>query len=64
MSGYVQVGSALLPVDGECGSDVLAQRVLGGQPVVLTVGGHPSLVVVDLESWAEVEETLCGTPST
>ena len=49
--------AALLPVLGEVPAE-LWEAVREGQPVVLTRAGRHAVVVVDLDSWAEVEELL------
>jgi hypothetical protein len=53
------VGTCLagLPVLGEVPA-ALWWAVREGQPVVLTREGRPAVVVVDLDSWAEVEALL------
>ncbi len=43
-----------LPVVGEAHAD-LVDLVAGGQAVILTRDGAPALVVVDLDTWREVE---------
>ena len=43
-----------LPVVDEA-TEALWEAVSGGQPVVLTREGRPAAVVVDLDSWQEVE---------
>jgi hypothetical protein len=43
-----------LPVLGEAPA-ALWEAVCGGQPVVLTRGGSPALVVLDLDSYREAE---------
>ncbi len=45
------------PVAGEL-SEAVCQQLAGGQPLVLCRDGRPAAVVVDLESWAEVEAAL------
>ena len=47
-------GQLLLPVVGEAPAD-LVDLVEGGQAVVLTRAGLPALVVVDVDTWREVE---------
>ncbi|MDA8331235.1 MAG: type II toxin-antitoxin system prevent-host-death family antitoxin [Candidatus Dormibacteraeota bacterium] len=49
--------TARLPVLGEVPAEVW-EAVREGQPVLLTLHGVPAAVVVDLGSWAEVEELL------
>ena len=56
-AGPVGTYSAGLPVLGEVPA-ALWRAVREGQPVVLTRDGRPAVVVVDLDSWAEVEELL------
>ena len=54
--------TARLPVLGEASAE-LWEAVREGQPVVLTLHGRPALVVLDAESYAEVEaliENLAG----
>jgi prevent-host-death family protein len=55
VSAAVWVAGGRLEVAGEC-SPELAERIAGGQPAVLTLDGRPVAVVVDVESWAEVEQ--------
>jgi PHD/YefM family antitoxin component YafN of YafNO toxin-antitoxin module len=55
MSAAVWVAGGCLPVVGEC-SEELAERIAEGQPVVLTLAGRPVAVVVDVDTWAEVEQ--------
>ena len=45
----------LLPILGEA-SPALWEAAQGGQPVVLTRDGEPALVVVDVDTWREVEQ--------
>ncbi|MGH9068692.1 MAG: type II toxin-antitoxin system prevent-host-death family antitoxin [Acidimicrobiales bacterium] len=54
-----------LPVAGEL-SEVLAQAIACGQPLVLTWRGRPAGVLVDLESYLEAEDALSqpGSPAT
>ena len=48
--------STILPVAGEA-SDLLQELISGGQPVVLVdPSGHPVAVVLDLDSYEEVED--------
>lgn len=48
--------SAILPVAGEA-SDLLRELISGGQPVVLVdPSGRPVAVVLDVDSYEEVEE--------
>jgi PHD/YefM family antitoxin component YafN of YafNO toxin-antitoxin module len=48
--------STILPVAGEA-SELLQELIAGGQPVVLVDPlGHPVAVVLDVESYEEVEE--------
>jgi PHD/YefM family antitoxin component YafN of YafNO toxin-antitoxin module len=54
MSAAVWLAGGCLPVAGECSED-LAERIAGGQPVVLTRGGRPVAVVVDVDTWAEAD---------
>jgi hypothetical protein len=55
MSEAVWVGGGCLPVMGEC-SEELAERIAEGQPVVLTLGGRPAAVVVDVDTRAENDQ--------
>lgn len=55
MSAAVWLAGGRLEVAGEC-SPELAERIAGGQPVVLTLAGRPVAVVLDVDSWAEVEQ--------
>ena len=48
-----------LPVGGEV-SDQLWQRLVEGQPMLLLHAGRPAAVVVDLDSWDEVEALAAG----
>ncbi len=43
-----------LPVGGEL-SDELAAAVAEGQPILLTAAGRPAAVLIDCDSWAEVQ---------
>lgn len=55
---------AELPVGGEV-SEQLWQRVVEGQPMVLLHDGRPAAVVIDLDSWGEIEALVGegeGTP--
>ena len=52
------MSSLVLPVAGEA-SPALRAVVSGGQPVVLVdEDGRPVAVVIDVDSWNEVEESL------
>jgi len=42
-------------------SDAVFEAVSGGQPVLLVRRGKPAAVVLDYESWQEVEELARGT---
>lgn len=53
--------AARLPVGGEV-SDDLWQRLVEGQPMVLTRHGRPVAVVVDVDSWGEIEALTAGEP--
>jgi PHD/YefM family antitoxin component YafN of YafNO toxin-antitoxin module len=55
MSEAVWVAGGYLPVMGEC-SEELAERIAEGQPVVLTLAGRPAAVVVDVDTWAEIDQ--------
>lgn len=57
MAGRVGAGPTRLPVLGEVPA-ALWWAVQEGQPVVLTRDGRPAVVVVDLDSWVEVEGLL------
>ncbi len=46
-----------LPVVGEAPAD-LGELVAGGQAVLLTRAGPPALVVVDVDTWSEVEQLV------
>ena len=48
-----------LPVGGEV-SDHLYQHVAEGQPMLLLHEGMPVAVMVDLDSWEEVEALAAG----
>lgn len=48
-----------LPVAGEV-SDRIYQRVAGGQPMALTLGGKVVAVVIDRDSWDEIESLAAG----
>jgi len=41
-------------------SDAVFEAVSGGQPVLLVRRGKPAAVVLDYESWQEVEELARG----
>ena len=41
-------------------SDAVFEAVSGGQPVLLVRRGRPAAVVLDYESWQEVEELARG----
>jgi hypothetical protein len=51
--------SGELPIGGDV-SDQLYQRVAEGQPMLLLHDGRPVAVVVDLDSWEEVEALAAG----
>jgi hypothetical protein len=55
VSAAVWLGGGRLEVAGEC-SPELAERIAGGQPAVLMLEGRPVAVVLDVDSWAEVEQ--------
>jgi hypothetical protein len=55
VSAAVWLAGGRLEVAGEC-SPELAERIAGGQPVVLILAGRPVAVVLDVDSWAEVEQ--------
>ncbi|MDQ6616616.1 MAG: type II toxin-antitoxin system prevent-host-death family antitoxin [Actinomycetota bacterium] len=55
MSAAVWLAGGRLEVAGECSAELL-ERIAGGQPVVLTLEGRPVAVVLDVESWIEVEQ--------
>ena len=42
-------------------SDAVFEAVSGGQPVLLVRRGKPAAVVLDYESWQEVEELARGS---
>ncbi len=42
-------------------SEAVYEAVSGGQPVLLVRGGKPAAVVLDYESWQEVEELARGS---
>lgn len=46
--------AAGLPVGGEL-SEELAAAIADGQPFLLTAGGRPAAVIIDWDSWAEVQ---------
>lgn len=46
--------ATMLPTGGEI-DDVLWAKVAHGQPVLLRREGMPAAVVIDIESWSEVE---------
>ena len=48
-----------LPVGGEV-SDQLYQHLSAGQPMLLLHEGTPVAVMVDLDSWEEVEALAAG----
>ncbi len=46
--------SLSLPIVGEASAS-LCQAIAGGQPVVLTRNGQAAAVVIDLDSWDELD---------
>ncbi len=55
------VDQACLPVVEEA-SDAVWEAVSGGQPVLLTHGGRPAVVVIDLETYTSWEEATGLAP--
>lgn len=49
-----EVVQMILPVIEEA-SEAIWEAVSGGQPVLLVRGGRPAAVVLDYESWQEIE---------
>ena len=50
----------VLPVAGEA-SESLVTLISGGQPVLLVRNGRPVAVVIDVDSYTEVEDALAAT---
>lgn len=53
----MELNGVAFPVAGEL-SQAVCQQLAGGQPLVLCSEGRPVAILIDLESWAEVEAAL------
>lgn len=51
--------SLSLPIAGEASAS-LCQAIAGGQPVVLVRDGRPAAVVIDVDSWPELDDLIAA----
>ena len=53
----MEINGIPYPVIGEL-NDQVCRQLAGGQPLLLCRDGRPAAIVIDVESWAEVEAVL------